>query len=103
MEAHGPPHEFHQVAGDGSAEAAATVAASGGGIGLGEALEDALLGVLGDANPGIRHLETQPRRGGIGRHRGHSQVHVALFGELDGIAQQVEQDLAQAQGSPRRA
>ena len=49
-----------------------------------------------NADAAVADLEAQAHRAGIGAQRPHLQAHLAAFGELDGVAQQVEQHLAQA-------
>ena len=52
-----PAHGRHQPAGDGQAEPGAAEAPGGRRVGLGERLEQAAAVGLGDADPGVGHLE----------------------------------------------
>ena len=78
-----------QVARDGQPQAGAAITAVGGAIGLAEGLEDRLLLIRSDADAGIAHGEGQvlvvlPR---------HAEGHAATVSELEGVGQQVAQDL----------
>ena len=59
-------------------------------LGLHEGLEDRVQFVLGDAGPGVFHLNLQ-----VAVHHVRPQRHRPLSGELDGVAQQVDEDLPQ--------
>ena len=89
-----PTQRLHQLLGDGGAQPAAAKAAGDGRIGLGEAVEDACLRGFRNADAGVDDLEAQPLRMAL---PGRADVHVypTPFGELDGIADQVDEDLAQ--------
>ena len=88
-----PVHQLDQLARNGGAQARAAKAAGGGGIGLRKGVEHVphLLGA--HANAAVLHLQAQPAFVVA-----HAQQHLAVFGELDGVAQQVHQHLLQAQG-----
>jgi hypothetical protein len=93
-------HQLHQPARDGETEPRAPVAASGGAIGLRERVEDQPLRVGGDSDAGVAHGDVQndairARDPGRDEHR-----HFAALGELDGVADQVEQHLADSAGVP---
>src|SRR5262249_18820651 len=81
---------------DGQAEAGAAVLPGGRGISLGELLEQLglLLGCHADA--GIGHGDLDPVASVD--HPSRSQRDFAFFGELAGIAQQIEQYLLQSHG-----
>ena len=100
--------EVGELAADGEAEAGAAVAAAGAGIGLLEGLEDDLLLFGGNADAGVADLEARPPTApdeGSGD-RGSSRPRYAstreatppLFGELEGVGEQVLEDLLQALG-----
>ena len=55
-------HQFGQALADGQAQAGAAIAACGGGVGLLEALEQAIDLLGGQANTGVAHLEAQQHR-----------------------------------------
>jgi hypothetical protein len=54
-------------------------------------LEDARLVLPGNARPGVGHADGKVAVTGLGAH-----AHLAGVGELDGIPNQVEEDLGQA-------
>ena len=90
---HVAAHHAGKLARDGKAQAGAAEALRGRGVGLGEFLEQfrLLLGRHADAGVGDGELDearavARPARG---------KLHLARVGELAGIAEQIEQDLAQ--------
>ncbi|MNZ32527.1 hypothetical protein D3C78_498580 [compost metagenome] len=92
-------HAFGQGAGDGQAQAGAAVAPRGGGVGLFEGVEHVLQAVGSNADAGVLHRAGQPEQlltiqqlpaGGDGDAAG--------FGELQRVADQVDQNLPQAGG-----
>jgi hypothetical protein len=90
--AHAPAHGLHQAAGDGQADAGARHA----GAGLVQAVEGLEhMGLLGqaDAQAGVGHRQRPVP--GLGRHLDAHPPALAVV--LDGVAQQVDQHLAQAQ------
>ena len=97
-----------QFAADGQAEAGAAVLAARAGVGLLERLEDELLLLRRDADAGVRHREGNDHAGARRstgwsgdqplRHVPTRTSHVALRGELEGVRQQVLQNLLQALG-----
>ena len=94
--ADGAAHEFDQLFADGEAEAGAAELARGGGVGLGEFVEQQMLFVLGDAEAGVGDGEFDLR---LDRRPGQAtdfDQHMARRGELDGVVREVEQDLAEA-------
>ncbi len=84
--------QIGQFAGDRQAQTGATVTAVGGAVGLAECLEDRRLLLLGDADAGVAHGEGQQ----VVVARFDAQRHRAFLGELEGIGQQVLDDLLQA-------
>jgi hypothetical protein len=56
----------------------------------------------GDADPGVGHVEAQLRFTGLVRAPRHPDDDLALLGELDRVADQVEQDLADPPGIARQ-
>ena len=91
---HVATHQPGQVTADRQAQAAAAEAAGGRRIGLLEGLEDGGQRLRRHADAGVADLDLQPVGRGTGR--AHIDRHIALRGELHRIAQQVEQQLAQA-------
>ena len=100
-------HRLGEAAHDREAEAGAAEAARGRTVGLHEGLEQTVALLGGEADAGVGDPDAQPtspRR--LGRRALQREADRARLGELDGIAQQVEQDLLQAQSdrrSPGRA
>ena len=89
--------QFRQLLADRDPQTAAAIAARGRLVGLGEALEYPLLRRLVDADPRIRDLEADPYAviADIPRRAFHGQVDMSLLGKLDGISNQIHQDLLQ--------
>ena len=90
-------HHLHQLLADGKAESGAAITARGCGAALLEYLEQALLRFLRYADAGVPHRYADARvsgRGGV-RVDAHRYLHLAFLGELDGVADQVDQYLAQ--------
>ena len=94
-----------QLAADGEAEAGAAVFARGAGVGLLEGLEDEPLLLRRDADAGVLDGEGDDLLGlaehrviGAPALRGEIDAHfdVAVRGELDGVGQQVLEDLLEA-------
>src|SRR5262249_42892545 len=86
--------QLDQVLADRQAQTGAAEAARGGRVGLRERAEQPgdLLGR--DADAGVLDLEAQPRTARA-RPRRRAQHHLARVGELERVAEQVHQDLAQ--------
>jgi hypothetical protein len=93
---HVAAHHACELAREGKAEPRSAVAARGQGIGLGEFLEQLRLLFGGQADAGIRDGKLDPVASV--RHPAHPQGHLALFRELTGIAQEIEQDLLEPHG-----
>ena len=92
-----PAHQFDQLRGDGQAEPRAAVAARRRRVGLHEGAEDLPLLVGRHADAGVRHGELRDRA--VSRQHGPTRDvddDLALLGELDGVADQVDDDLAQS-------
>src|SRR5262245_22606472 len=89
-------HHARELAGDGEAETGAAEALRGRGIDLAEFLEQLCLLLRRHANAGIDHRQLDPVASV--NHPSRSQLDLTLFGELAGIAQQVEQYLPQPHG-----
>src|SRR5262245_23598738 len=88
---HVAAHHARELAGNRKAQAGAAVAARGQGVGLGEVLEQFRLLLGGQADAGIRDRKLDPVASV--RHLAHPQRDLALFRELAGIAQEIEQNL----------
>ena len=86
-------HGLGEAAHDRQAEPGAAEAARGRAVGLHERLEQPVALLVGEADAGVGDLDAQHAVAGILER----QPHRARLGELDGVAQQVEQDLLQAQ------
>ena len=88
-------HQVDDAFADGQAQAGAAVQAGGGSIGLGEGVEQALLLGVADADAGVAHLEAQLVLGGGFAQTAHVELDATALGELDRVADQVGQHLAQ--------
>src|SRR5262249_45476330 len=93
---HVATHHARELAGDGKAEPRAAVAARGERIGLGEILKQFRLLLRRHADAAIRNGKLDPVASV--RHLAHPQGDLALFRELTGIAQQIEQNLLEPHG-----
>ncbi len=89
-------HALDEGAGDGQAEAGAAVAPGGPRVDLAKGFEDVVELVLLDADTGVGDLE-QHARTVVGIKSG-GDGHFAPLGELDGIADQVDQHLLELVG-----
>ena len=88
-------HGADQLAGDGETEAGAAVPPGGRGVGLGEGVEEPLLGLARDARAGVGHRDQQL---GVARplgQHGHRDPYLAAVGELHGVGPQVGDHLAE--------
>src|SRR5262245_37750840 len=81
-----PAHHLDELLGDRGAEPGAAVPPGGGIVGLDEALEDALLDVLRNADARILDREAQPHRVVAFAQTRHGQRHPTRLGELDAVA-----------------
>ncbi len=95
-------HQLNQSLADDQSQPGTALGAGGGGIDLTEGLEEEVHLLVGDANARIADGKAEfpeaLRGGGIGRlvrHRlgAHLQADFALGGKLDGVSQEVKQDL----------
>ena len=94
-----PAHGLDQAAADGQPKPRAPEAAADGGIGLGEGAEQALLMLAADPDAGVDDFDKGADPPGR-RRRLLADAHgdFARLGELDGVAEQIEQDLADPRG-----
>ena len=90
-------HAIDDLFGDGKAEAGAAEAAGGGRVGLDEGFEDAREGFAGDADAGVGDLDEEGVLAGAAAWLG-AEEDVAGGGEFDGVADEVDEDLAEASG-----
>src|SRR5262249_55986261 len=93
---HVAAHHARELAGDGKAEARAAEALSGRGVSLDELLEQLCLLLSSHANASVSDGELNPAAS-VGDPT-RLQLDLTLFGELAGIAQQIEQYLSQPHG-----
>ncbi|GAA3067988.1 hypothetical protein GCM10020254_09650 [Streptomyces goshikiensis] len=98
----GPAEELGDLTADGEPEAGAAVLAAGGAVGLLEGAEDGFQLLLGDADSRVPYPEGDDGSaaaqtcGDLGaRRRFDAELDAAALGELDGVGEQVAQDLAQ--------
>src|SRR6516162_6518189 len=92
---HVASHHARELAGDGKAETGAETL-NGRGVSLAELLEQLCLLLRSHANASVSDGELNPAAS-VG-HLARLQLDLTLFGELAGIAQQVEQYLPQPHG-----
>ena len=85
-------HHFGQATADRQAQAAATLAVAG----LLEGLEQPRLHRRADAHAGVLHRQVEPHVPLAGVALGDAHHHLTHIGELDGVGQQVGQNLPQA-------
>ena len=93
-----PAHQVQQPPGDGEPEAGAAVLAGGGAVGLLEGGEQRRRLGAGHADAGVFDAGVQRDRRRVQVPRRQAQVDLSLGGELDGVADQVVEDLPQPQG-----
>ena len=96
----GALHGFDEARRDGEAKAGAAVATGGGGVGLGEGFEDVIELVGGDADSGVGDAEAE-KVGVVGLAEvgdlcGDGERYFSALREFEGIANEVDDDLAQA-------
>ena len=89
---------FDQLFGDGQAEAGAAVGFFTVGIGLLETLEDVRQLIGRNADAGVAHREFEGGLSLVFLHQMHPYADRTFRGELDGVADQVHQDLVEAGG-----
>ena len=88
-------HHLHERRGDGETQAGAAEPAGRRPVGLAEGFEDRLLLVLGDADAGVGDREVEHRAAVVPRVFADRHEHVTRLGELDGVADQIGDDLLQ--------
>ena len=93
-----PAQYLDQLASDGQPQPGTAKAPAGGAVDLLEGLEDALMLRWVDADAAVANDELQGLALLVQRHRrvADGQLHLAMLGELEGVGQQVAQDLLQA-------
>src|SRR5262249_30973142 len=96
-------HHMRELLGYGEAQTGAAVAARGRLVGLREGLEDPALRVGRHADAAVAHLNAQAHRITAALVRPDVDHHFAAVGELDGVADEVGQHLAQAAGIAAKA
>ena len=94
----GAAHEFDQALADGESEAGTAETAGGGGVGLGERHEEAGDLFLGHADAGITDGKAEVGLSGDGMRALDIEDDLAVLGELDGVANEVEEDLPETAG-----
>ena len=88
-------HHLYQALGDGQPQAGAAEAPRGGAVGLAEGLKQLALLFGGDADAGILYREAAGCLLLILSQQLDADHHLTAFGELDGVAHQVGQHLAE--------
>ncbi len=90
-------HEFGEAVGDRESEAGAAGPAGDVVFGLREGFKEALLIFGGDADTGVGDGEAGGEFGGTVGEEGEAEGDFALVSELDGVADEVDEDLAEAE------
>ena len=98
LEADLATHQLDDALGDDQPEAGAPQVPGGGTVGLIERLEEPWLVLRPDSRAGVTHHEAQGRALRLGLLRFDPDRHRSLPREADGVAHQVEEHLAQADG-----
>ena len=88
-------HHLHKLARDGQAQAGAAVLARGGHVGLGERLEQFRRLLRRHADAGVAHGELELHLFAGAFEQFDLQPDFALLGELDGVVDEVGEDLAE--------
>src|SRR5256885_4456868 len=89
-------HQLHQLLRNGQSQAGSPVLARDGSMGLSESLENLRQLVLRDADASVSHRESEQAGLLTDRVLLDPQDYLASFGELDGVADQIDQDLMEA-------
>ena len=95
LHGHLAAHRLHQTFDNGQAEARAAGAARVGAVGLSKRIEDDRSFMRIDADSGIAHFEVQRQIGGKDCVAPDAHHHFALTCELDRVAYEIDQNLAQ--------
>ena len=90
---HPPAHHLGQPLADGEPQAGPPVLPGDGGVQLAERAEQPLHRLRRDADPGVQDGEVHVVAPHIPRTAGHGDDDLAPFGELDGVREEVHQDL----------
>src|SRR5579872_4475289 len=91
-------HQAHQASTYSQSQAGTAEFSGDAGVSLGEGLEQERLLFGGNADAGVHHTEVQFDSLSVTAFQIYIQDYFATLGKLDGIAHQVEDDLAQAPG-----
>lgn len=103
LEADVAAHEFGELFGDGEAEAGAAELSGSGIVGLSEVIEEIGLVLFRDAHPGIANGEAEEEGGFASFGLFDGEDDLAGFGEFEGIAEEVGEDLAESSGVAEEA
>ena len=99
LHAQGAAHQFHELLGDGQPQTRTPIFAGHGPVRLGEGLEDPGLDLRGNADAGIADLKAQPHRLFLPLLQELDVHHyLPLVRELNGIVQEVGENLTEAPG-----
>lgn len=93
---HRASHQPRQLAGNRQPQPGSSIPACGGSVGLGELAEDVLELAFRDADPGVLDREPEPRFPAALVLALHIEQHMAFLGELDRIAHEIGENLADA-------
>ena len=92
----GPVHQCDELRTDRQSKSRAAELSRGGTICLAERFEDGALLLGGDADSRVLDGDVQGQMVGCDRFDGRVDPHVSLLRELDGVADQVQEDLTQS-------
>jgi hypothetical protein len=91
-----PPHEMHQLFGNGQPETGTAILPASSAIGLRKRFEDQRVLIRRDTDPSVADRNVyHDLRGGLYL-QGDLHNYLTLFGELDGVTHQIHEDLSQA-------
>src|SRR5205823_12577473 len=92
----GAAHELGEPSADGEPEAGTAIAPAGRDVRLAEGLEEPVSAIGGDPDARVPHGEViADRAGPLGRAGAGRDDDLTGLGELDGVVEQIEQDLAE--------
>ena len=94
LDFHFPAHQFHQPNADGQTEAGSSILASRRGIRLLEGLKNRLQLICRQSDSGVLHCKAKLDLLFFLTYQFDTKNDLAALGELDGVAQQVQQNLS---------
>ncbi|OPY17040.1 MAG: hypothetical protein A4E69_00070 [Syntrophus sp. PtaB.Bin138] len=89
LDTHRAAHHLGELFCDGQAETCSAETPRDRSVPLGKGLEDVLLHIFRKSDSRVRHFELEPQPTPVPGEHGHTNDHVALFGELDAVADKI--------------